>query len=67
MHDWTREAGIDERIILTKTDKLSNNQLIKARGDIARELEMDAAELIAASAVTRKGIDQIRREMSSRL
>jgi GTP-binding protein len=67
MHDWTREAGIDERIILTKTDKLSNNQLIKARTEIARDLEFDAAELIAASAVTRKGIEQIRREMFSRL
>ena len=67
MHDWTRDAGIDERIVLTKTDKLSNNQMTKARADIAREMDVDAAELIAASAVTRKGIDQIRREMFSRL
>lgn len=68
MHHWSRALeGVDERIVLTKSDKLSNNQLTTGRRDIARELELDEAELIAASAVTKKGIDQIRREMISRL
>ena len=67
MHEWTNDAGIDERIVLTKTDKLSNSQLLKRRTEIADELNVDAASLIATSAVTRKGIDQIRREMIARL
>ena len=68
MHGWARELeSVDERIVLTKSDKLSNNQLATSKRDIARELEMDETELIAASAVTKKGIDQIRREMIARL
>ena len=67
MHDWTREAGIDERIVLTKSDKLSNNQLIQSRKSIAEELEIEPANLIAASAVTKNGIDAVRREIAQRL
>ena len=67
MHQWTLDAGIDEHVVLTKTDKLSNNQLIRSRKEIAEELEVDPEELIAASAVTKKGIDQIRREMFARM
>ena len=68
MHQWARELdGIDERIVLTKSDKLSNNQLTTSVRDIAKELELDQAALIAASSVTKKGIDQIRREMIARL
>jgi GTP-binding protein len=68
MHQWARElSDIDERIVLTKSDKLSNNQLATSRRDIAQELELDEAALIAASSVTKKGIDQIRREMIARL
>jgi selenocysteine-specific translation elongation factor len=54
-------------VVLTKTDKLSNNQLATSRRAIARELKIDDAELIAASAVTKKGIEQIRREMIARI
>jgi GTP-binding protein len=68
MHGWARELdSVAERIVLTKSDKLSNNQLATSKRDIARELELDETELIAASAVTKKGIDQIRREMLARL
>jgi len=67
MHEWTTSAGIDERIVLTKTDKLSNSQLIKSRNEIAVELEVDPNELIAASTITKKGIDQIRSEMLARM
>jgi GTP-binding protein len=68
MHQWARELdSVAEKVVLTKSDKLSNNQLITARRDIAAELEMEDADLIAASSVTKKGIDQIRREMISRL
>jgi len=68
MHQWARElTGITEKVVLTKSDKLSNNQLATSRRGIAKELDIDEADLIAASAVTKKGIDQIRREMIARL
>jgi len=68
MHQWARELeGVDERVVLTKTDKLSNNQLAASRRAIAQELEIEDAELIAASTVTKKGIDAIRREMIVRI
>lgn len=67
MHDWTYSAGIDERVVLTKSDKLSNNELVKSRQEVAKELNVDPAELIPVSAVTKKGIDQVRREMFARL
>jgi GTP-binding protein len=67
MHQWAQRAGIEETVVLTKSDKLSNQQLLKARQAMAAALEVDPSMLIAASAVTRKGIDEIRREMFSRL
>jgi GTP-binding protein len=68
MHEWARGLEeVDERIVLTKSDKLSNNQLAQARRGIAKELELGDDALIAASAVTKKGIDEIRREMIARL
>ena len=68
MHGWARALeDVAEKVILTKTDKLSNNQLTTSRRQIAGALEMDEADLIAASSVTKKGIDQIRREMLARL
>jgi len=68
MHDWARAlTGIDEKIVLTKSDKLSNNQIAQQRRVIANQLEMDDEDLITASVVSKKGIDQIRREMIARL
>jgi GTP-binding protein len=67
MHGWARGLDFDERIVLTKSDKLSNNQLVTAKREIAGELQLDEAALIPASVVTKKGIDQIRREIASRL
>jgi len=67
MHEWTADAGIDERIILTKTDKLSNNQLTQSRKSIAGEIGVEEAALIASSVVTNKGIEEVRREIVSRL
>ena len=67
MHEWTRAAGIDERIVLTKSDKLSNNQLARSKAAIAGELAIGADEMIACSAVTKQGIESLRREIASRL
>ena len=67
MHNWARSAGIDEKVVLTKSDKLSNQQLVKSRERLAVDLEVVPSQLIAASTVTKKGIDEIRREMFARL
>lgn len=68
MHQWARDLeSVEERVVLTKSDKLSNSQLTTSRRDIAGELEIDDAQLIAASVVNKKGIDQIRREMITRM
>lgn len=67
MHDWAEAYQLDERIVLTKSDKLSNNQLAVARRDIAKEMDVEPEEVIPFSAVTKKGIDDIRREIFSRM
>lgn len=67
MHDWTRSAGIDERVILTKSDKLSSNALSKQIAVIARELEMSSDEMIPCSVVSKRGIEDVRREIQSRI
>jgi len=67
MHEWAQAAGIDFKVVLTKSDKLSNNELAKQRSLIAHELEVDPSDLIPFSAVTKKGVDQVRREIISRL
>ena len=67
MHQWARELGRDDRIVLTKTDKLSKSQLMKRRTTIAKEMNIDPEEMIPFSAVTKQGVEQIRREIASRL
>lgn len=67
MHTWSQAAGIEERIVLTKADKLSNNQLAQNRRAIAAELAIDPHLLFATSAVTKKGIEEVRREIASHL
>lgn len=66
MHEWTRAAGIDERVILTKSDKLSNAQLGRSRSTIAADLGMEPEMLIPFSAVTKQGAHEVRREIASR-
>jgi GTP-binding protein len=67
MHGWTQSAAIDERIVLTKADKLSNSELAKQKAAIARELEIESDQMIACSVVTKRGIEDVRREIASRV
>ena len=67
MRDWVDAAGIEKAIVLTKSDKLSSTELIRQRKEIARSYERDAADLIPFSIVTKSGIEQIRREITSRI
>jgi GTP-binding protein len=64
---WATNHGIDTRILLTKADKLSKNQLAARRSEIAKELAVDPQMLIACSAVTKQGIEEVRREIAKRL
>ena len=67
MRDWVDAAGIEKAIVLTKSDKLSKNELIRQQNEIARSYERDARDLIPFSIVTKSGIEQIRREITSRI
>ena len=67
MHEWAKHYGIDERVILTKSDKLSSNQMAAAKKTVADELAADPQELIVSSAVSRKGIEEVRRAIAARL
>lgn len=67
MHQWTRDAGVEERIVLTKSDKLSNNQLKKQEVAIAEALEISSDQMIPSSVVSKRGIENVRREIASRL
>jgi GTP-binding protein len=67
MHEWTSAADVDERILLTKSDKVSNNQLTRQKTEIAKELHVDPAAMIPCSVVTKKGIEDVRREIASRM
>ena len=67
MHEWTQGRGIEERIVLTKSDKLSNNELAKQKAVIARDLDIAKEQMIACSVVTKRGIEDVRREIASRI
>ena len=67
MHEWTQAAEIGERIVLTKSDKLSKNQLARQKQLIAAELGIDPGSLIASSTEKGLGIEEVRREITSRL
>lgn len=64
---WSQAAGIEARILLTKSDKLSNNGIVKQKEAIAAALNVDPDFLIATSAETNRGIEEARREIASRL
>ena len=67
MHEWTSAADVDERVLLTKSDKVSNNELTKQKTLIAKELHVDPSAMIPCSVVTKKGIEDVRREIASRI
>lgn len=68
MHAWTRSLpATDVMVVLTKSDKLSSNQLNVSRRAVAEQLEVDDEDLIVASSLKKRGIDEIRRAMIARL
>ena len=61
------ERGASPEIVLTKSDKLSNNELTKQEREIAAKLTIDPNVMIPCSVVTKKGIEDVRREIASRI
>lgn len=61
---WARAAAVPTQLVLTKVDKLSNNQLAKSRSMIVRQLDAAGEEVIEFSKMTRQGVDRIWRAIN---
>jgi GTP-binding protein len=67
MVEWARSIEADELIVLTKTDKLSNNELAKNRQSILHEIDASPESVIDFSSVTKRGTDKVRSAIYKRL
>ena len=56
---WLDSSGVTWHPVLTKADKLSNNQMARALGAIAKSIERPAGHLIPFSIIDRRGVDEI--------
>jgi GTP-binding protein len=61
--DMLHSYNVSTCIVLTKSDKLSNNQLMNQKHKIAKEIGVNFEELIHFSTVTGDGKDRIRQEI----
>lgn len=59
MVEWMNEAAIPWKAVLTKVDKLSNNQLAQSARAISTELGQERTQLIYFSKITKRGVDAI--------
>jgi len=64
---WLDASNVAWHPVLTKIDKLSNNQMVQARAAIAREIERPKENLIAFSMFDRRGSEEIWRTVSSEI
>lgn len=58
MYEWLQYNGRRVQVVLTKTDKLSKNEIAKQIAVSARALDLSASDLLAFSAETNAGRDQ---------
>ena len=63
MCEWLEAAARPWRLVITKVDKLSNNQRARSRQIIAEALGPETAP-IEFSKVTRQGLDEVKRAMA---
>ena len=63
LHEWLEESSKPQLVVATKSDKLSNNELRKNLGDIARLLNVDS--VMAYSAKSGRGRDELWRAIRS--
>ena len=63
LHEWLEESNKPQLTVATKSDKLSNNELRKNLGQIARVLDVDS--VMAYSAKSGRGRDELWRAIRS--
>jgi len=63
LHEWLEVSDKPRLVVATKSDKLSNNELRKNLGDIARLLNVDS--VMAYSAKSGRGRDELWRAIRS--
>jgi len=63
MLDWLDELGIEWTIVLTKVDKVSNNEIAVAKRRVTKYLELEDPKFILFSSVQRKGVSEMWREV----
>jgi len=63
LHDWLEESDKPRIVVATKSDKLSNNELRKSLGHIARVLNVDS--VMAYSAKSGRGREELWRAIKS--
>jgi len=63
LHEWLEESDKPRLVVATKSDKLSNNELRKNLGHIARVLDNDS--VMAYSAKSGRGRDELWRAIKS--
>ncbi|MFN2442498.1 MAG: ribosome biogenesis GTP-binding protein YihA/YsxC [Thermoanaerobaculia bacterium] len=59
IRDWMIERGSPWAAILTKTDKLSGNEMARSRKEIAAVAGLPSGDLIGFSKMNRKGVPEI--------
>lgn len=60
MHEWIKHYGYDVSVVATKSDKLSNNDLIKAKKIILETLKLSKEDkFYFFSSLNKKGKDQL--------
>lgn len=64
---WMNETATPWRAVLTKTDKLSNNQLAQNARAISAAIGVEKEQLILFSKITRRGVDAIWRDIEADL
>lgn len=65
MIDWLDELGIDWSIVLTKSDKVSNNEAVKRKQKIAAVLGMKKPVFILFSTIDRSGVRELWSEVDA--
>jgi len=56
---WLEHYSIASRLVLTKVDKRSKSKMARQRAVVARELALDASDLILFSAKSRQGREDV--------
>ncbi len=65
MIDMVNEHQIPFLIVLTKCDKMSKNELFNARQKISKAIQVLPKQLIATSASSRLGLDELRQNLDA--